>query len=148
MPSTARLHIAAEDDAEAIAAGEYDPPPDSFLSLPGDIDEDDLAALNCLLGGCRVDPGAAAFDDEPLAEGAEAVVYRVLPEFVERLSVLANGGCRTVVSQWAAFLSEGEDEEGWWTEAKAQSALRRLSALACRARSRDLPMLLVSAARR
>ena len=147
MPSTLRLYIAEEDDAEAIAAGEYDAPPDSFLSLPGDLDEDDLAALKCLLGGCRVDPGVSAFDDEPLAEGAEAVVYRVLAEFVERLSVLAKGGCRTVARQWADFLSEGEDEEGWWTEAKAQRVLGRLSALACRARSRDLPMLLTSEAR-
>jgi hypothetical protein len=148
MPSTLRLYIAEEDDAEVIAAGEYDVPPDSFLSLPGDIDEDDLSALSCLLGGCRVDPEVSACDDEPLAEGAEAVVYRVLPEFVERLSVLAKGGCRTVVSQWAAFLGEGEDEEGWWTEARAQRVLRRLSALACRARSRGVPMLLATEARR
>ncbi len=64
--------------------------------LPGDLDEDDLAALNCLLGGCPIDPGLSVVEDELLAEGADAAVYRVLPEFVERLSALEECSCQAV----------------------------------------------------
>ena len=142
MSSAVRLYIAPEEDAEAIAAGEYTAPQGCSVILPGDLDEDDLAALNCLLGGCRIDPDVSVADDELLAEGADAAVYRALPEFVERLSALEKCGCQTVATKWAGFLSEGEDEEGWWTQAKAQRVLRRLSAFARRARSLDLPILL------
>jgi hypothetical protein len=117
---TLRLYVADEEDAEAIAAGEYDAPPGSSLLLPGDFDVDDLAALNCLLGGCRVDPGLSAAHGELLAEGAEAGVYRALPEFVDRLSALGEEGHREMANRWADFLSEGEDEEGWWTQARAE----------------------------
>src|SRR5207248_850358 len=99
---------------------------------------------NCLLAGCRIDSCLSVIDGELLAEGTDAAVYRALPEFVERLSALEEGSCRTVATRWADFLSQGEDEEGWWTQAKAQRVLRRLSALARLARSRDLPVLLAS----
>ncbi len=139
-----RLHLysAPEEEAEAIAAGEYAAPKGSELLLPGDLDEGDLAALNCLLAGCRPDPDLSAVDGEVLAEGAEAVVYRALPEFVERLAALSRGSGETVAARWAAILSEGEDEEGWWTLAKAERVLDRLSAFARRARGRDVPVLL------
>src|SRR4051812_47452688 len=108
MPSTLQLYIASDEDAEVIAAGEYAAPPGSSLMLPGDLDEDHLAALNCLLAGCRIDPHRPAVDGELLAEGAGAVVYRTVPEFVERLAALEEGGCRAVATRWADILSGGE----------------------------------------
>jgi hypothetical protein len=144
MPLAVQLYVAADEDAEAIAAGEYAAPRHASLPLPGDLDGDDLAALNGLLGGCRIDPHLSVVDGELLAEGADVVVYRALPEFVERLAALEEGGCRAVATRWAEFLSEGEDEEGWWTLARAQRVLKRLSAFARRARRRDLPVLLAS----
>src|SRR5438128_133782 len=111
MPFATQLYIASDEDAEAIADGEYAAPLGSSLVLPGDLDEDDLAALNCLLAGCRIDPLLSVVDDELLAEGPGAVVHRAISEFVERLAAHDEGGCRTVATQWADFLSEGEDEQ-------------------------------------
>jgi hypothetical protein len=142
MPPVLQLYLASEDEAEAIAAGEYTAPQGSSLTLPGNLDADDLAALNCLLAGCRLDPDLSVVDDELLADGTDAAVYRALPEFVERLSALVGRDCRAEATRWAEFLSEREDGDGWWTEAKAQRLLQRLATFARRARIRDLPMLL------
>jgi hypothetical protein len=144
MPSILVLYIAEEDDAGAIVTGEYAAAKDAELKLPEDFDKGALSALNCLLSGCRLDPQLPVTDGEVLAEGADTIVSRAIPEFVERLAALQDGSCQTMATRWADFLSDGEEEGGWWTLAKARRVLTRLSAFARRARTRDLPVLLAS----
>lgn len=142
-----QLYIAPEEDADAIAAGEYVARKGASLHVPDDLGVDDLGigdivALDCLLLERNIDPEHYILESEPLAEAEDAVVYQAMPEFVERLSTLAADDDRLAVRRWVEFLNGGEDEEGAWKLDKVQHVIEHLGALARRARKRELPVLI------
>ena len=149
-----QLYLASEDDADAIAAGEYVAPPGWSMHLPDDLGVDDLAALDRLfieahdnLGERNGDPGHSVLGEESIAEWEDIAVYQAQPEFIERLSGCGEIGtprCPDIVlRRWAAFLNGGEDQDGVWTPEKTGRVVQRLATLARRALNRELSLLIV-----
>ena len=148
-----QLYLASEDDADAIAAGEYVAPPGWSLRLPDDLGVDDLAALDRLfveshtnLGERHGDPGYSVLDDEAIAEWEDVAVYQVKSEFIERLSGWEEFGtdrCPDInLRRWTEFLNGG-DQDGVWTPEKTGRVARRLATLARRALKRELSLLIL-----
>jgi hypothetical protein len=123
-----KLFAAPEEDADAIAAGEYTPPPRFVLNLPDDLGVDDLGidelgVLDSLMFADRIDPGHSVLDEGPIAESEDAEVFLALPEFVDRL---ADQAWSLPLRRWTVYLNGGE-ADGAWTDEKAERVAQESS---------------------